>query len=242
MDWLWKNIFSSLVVELILVLGGAAVLGYVKRKLPEHATTLAYSLFGATCVAILIFTFTGRALFSDKPPDPVTPENLEQNVKAWAEHVGMNIGPAREPDSAFAYTLSNPNGPGDPVIVYRGKDKSSYLQFKALINVSAEHQAALSKMSQAEVNRIMEQLNLDIGRANIGCTFGELYVVNEQDHKTVLAGAVLQRGVAIANLNEASFIDSFDQITRGVSLVRAEVRLAVPDSAPKGTPTILKVQ
>lgn len=243
MDWLWKNVFSNLVAEVILVIGGAALFGYAKRKIPEHAATLAYGLFGATCVAILIFVFTGRALFSGSPPDPVTADNIEQNIKLWAEHMGMNIGPASEPGSAFAYRLSLPNGPGDPVVVFRGKDKAAYLQFKASITVAPEHQVAFSKMSQTEVNRVMEQLNLDVVRANLGCTFAEIFSVNDQEHKTILGGALLQRGVAISSLNEISFIDTFDQLTRGIGLVRSEIRLAIPEAAtPNNTQPTLKVQ
>jgi hypothetical protein len=224
MDWLWQNLFSTFVAELLLVIGGAAILGYVKKKLPEHAPTIAYVAFGATCVAILLFTFTGRPIFS-KAPREITPENVEENVKLWADHLGMNIGPANEPDTYFAHTLSLPTL-SQPVEVFRSmKEKPAYLQFKAVINVSLEHQMAFSKMSQDAVNRIGEQLSLDIGRANLGCAFGEMLAVNNQEHKTVIAGAFLQRGVLIENLNEVSFTDTFDQLTRGEGIVQSFVRL-----------------
>ncbi len=233
MDWLWQNLFSTFMAELLLVIGGAAVLGYVKKKLPEHAPTIAYVAFGATCVAILLFTFTGRPIFS-KAPREVTSENVEENVKLWAEHLGMNIGPANEPDTYFAHILSLPTFP-QPVVVFRSmKEKPAYLQFKAVINVSPEHQMVFSKMSQDGINRVGQQLALDIGRANLGCAFGEVFAVNEQEHKTVLAGAFLQRGVLIENLNEVSFTDAFDQLTRGEGIVQSFVRLtATTPEIPK---------
>jgi hypothetical protein len=233
MDWFWQHLFSGFTLELLLVLGGGAVLGYVKRKLPEHASTLLYGAAGATCVAILIFTFTGRAILAKAPPDPITPENVEENVKQWAGNMGMNIGPATMPDSYFAYQLSLPSAPDVPVIVFRGHEKPSYLQFRSAISVSPEHQAAFSKMSQPQVDRIMEQIDLEIGQANLGCTFAQLSAVNSQLHKTIMTGAVLQRGVPIQNLNEQYFTDTFDALTRGISLVRTSVKLALPETSSK---------
>jgi hypothetical protein len=228
MDWLWQNLFSTFVAELLLVIGGAAVLGYLKKKLPDHAPTIAYMVFGATCVAILLFTFTGRPFFS-KAPTEITPENVEGNIKLWVEHLGMNIGPANEPDSYFAHTLSLPTN-AQPVEVFRAKEKPGYLQFKAIVTVSPDNQNAFAKMSQSEVSHIMDELNLDVGRANLGCTFGTVMAVNDQLHRTIIAGAFLQRAVPIQNLNEWSFVDTFDQLTRGTAVVGASIKLAMPPS------------
>jgi hypothetical protein len=230
MDWssLGQNLLANGIWALLLI-GGGVAFGYLRAKHADKAPIALYVILGVTCVSILIFTFTGRGLFTVKPP-AVTPENIEENVKLWAEHLGMNIGPATEPDSYFAHTLSIPNT-AQPVEVFRSmKEKSGYLQFKAVITVSREHQMALSKMSQDAVNRINEQLSLDIGRANLGCTFGELLEVNDQEHKTIIAGAFLQRGVAIANLNEVYFSDTFDQLTRGEGIVQSFIRLAATTS------------
>jgi len=234
MAWLWQNLFSAFVAELLLVIGGAALLGYMKKKLPEHAPTIAYVLFGATCAAILLFTFTGRPIFS-KAAREITPDNVEENVKLWAEHLGMNIGPANEPDTYFAHTLSLPTLP-QPVVIFRSiKEKPGYLQFKAVVNVSPEHQMAFSKMTQDEVNRIGQQLALDIGRANLQCAFGEIFAVSDQEHKTILAGAFLQRGVPIESLNEVYFSDTFDQLTRGEGIVQSFIRLTAttPPEIPR---------
>lgn len=226
MDWIWKNLFTNLVFEVFLVLGGAAAFAYAKRKIPEHAATIAYGALGAICASILIFTFTGRAIFSSRPPAPVTQDNIEENVKVWAEHLGMNIGPVDEPNSYFAHMLSLPNS-GQQVEVFRSvKEKPGYLQFKALINVAAEHQQAFSKMPQALVDRISERLSLNLGQANLGCSVAEVMTVNEQEHKTIIAGIFLQRGVAIANMNETVFSDTYDQLTRGMTIVKSFIRLA----------------
>jgi hypothetical protein len=227
-SWSWQGIVTSIIAGLLL-LGVPTLLTWVKKKWPQHGELVRYWLTTAAAIAILLYATTGYILFA-KHELKVTPDNVEENVKLWAEHIGMNIGPANEPDTYFAHTLSLPTLP-QPVVVFRStKEKPGYLQFKAVINVAPEHQIAFSKMSQDVVNRIGEQLSLDIGRANLGCTFGEMFAVNNQEHKTILAGAFLQRGVPIENLNEAYFTDTFDQMTRGEGIVQSFVRLAATTS------------
>lgn len=227
MDWIWQNLISTAVWEIVLVLGGAAAFGYVKKKIPEQAPTLAYAVLGATCVAIILFTLTGRAILS-KQPTEVTVDNIEDGIKLWAEHLGMNIGPASEPAANyFAHMVSLPNN-AQAVEVFRAKEKPGYLQFRAIVSISPENQSAFSKMSQSEVNHIVDGLNLEISRANLGCTTVMVTAVNERLHKTILAGVALQRGVPIQNLNEWLFADTFDQLTRGSGLVGSSIKLSVP--------------
>jgi hypothetical protein len=222
-SWSWQGVLTSIAAALLL--GGIpTVLTWIKKKWPQHGELVRYWLTTAAAMAILLYATTGYIVFA-KHDVKITPDNVEENVKIWAEHLGMNIGPAIEPDTYFAHTLSLPTLP-QPVVVFRSmKEKPGYLQFKAVINVSPEHQMAFSKMSQDTVNRIGQQLALDIGRANLGCAFGEMFAVNNQERKTVLAGAFLQRGVLIENLNEVSFTDAFDQLTRGEGIVQSFVRL-----------------
>jgi hypothetical protein len=225
METFFNNLFSGLTLEIILVLGGAAALGYAKQKLPQFAPTLVYAFLGATCVAILIFTFTGRAVFSKAPAPLVTVENIEENTKLWAEHLGMTVGPATEPDSSFAHTFALQSD--NSVTVFRSHVKPDYLQFKSIVTVAPEHEAAFYKMSPNQLTRIIEQLNLDIGRSLAGVAFGEIYAKNDQLHKTVVTGFLLERGIPIQDMNERVFGDAFDLITRGAGMTSAFVRLSV---------------
>jgi len=236
-SWSWQGILTSIVAGLLLA-GVPTLLTWIKKRWPENGELVRYWITTAAALAILLYATTGYVLFA-KHEIKTTPDNVEENLKIWAEHLGMNIGPASEPDSYFAHTLSIP-GTSQPVVVYRSmKEKPGYLQFKGVVTVSPEHQEALSKMSQAAVNRIIQQLDLDIGRANLGCTFGQITAVNDRENKTILAGAFLQRGVPIANLNETSFVDTYDQLTRGMGIVQSSVRLAT--TPPEIPPSVSKV-
>jgi hypothetical protein len=221
MDWFWQGLLTNGIYALVIV-GGGFVFGYLRAKHSDKVPAALFGLAGATCFAILIFTFTGRPIFSTTPKE-TTPDNLEKNIKIWAEHLGMTIGPAIEPDSYFAYTLSNPDGV--PMEVFRGKDKSGFLQFKAVIAVSPEHQAIFAKLSEAQISRLVEQLNLEVARSNVDCTFGQLMAQNDK-HQTTIAAMFLVRGEPIQNLSEWDFAQTFDQVKRGFSMLRSSIRLA----------------
>jgi len=171
MDSFWTNILSDVVYGLF-ILGGGVFLAYLKNKHSDKAPAALYGFIGAACIAVLIFAVSGRAVFTHRPPE-VTTDNIEENVKLWAEHLGMNIGPASEPDSYFAYSLGIPNS-GFSVEVFRlVKEKPSFLQFKSVVAVAPEHQQAISKMSQPGIDRAIEQLTLELDRANLG-----IYIVD----------------------------------------------------------------
>lgn len=228
-DWIWQGVLTSLGAALLWLIGDR-LFKRIWEKSKDQADLVRYRLTVLTCFVIITavgFAAFGYAPFRKPPAESakVTPENIEENIKLWAEHLRMNLGPANEPDTYFAYTVSLPDM-GQPVEVFRStKEKPGYLQFKALITVAPEHQLAFAKMSEVAVQRVIEQLDLDIERANLGCSFGVLVGTNDQRKKTI-KGAFLQRGVFIANLNEVYFSDTFDQVTRGVAIVQSSIRLA----------------
>ncbi len=128
MGWLWQNLISNLAWEILLLVGGAASLGYLKKKVPEHASTIAYALFGATCVAILLFTITGHGLLV-KTRSAVTPENLAENIRKWADDSGLGVTkmPAdQEVYFGFLIRLQS----GNQLTVFRGKEKAGWLQIQ----------------------------------------------------------------------------------------------------------------
>jgi Flp pilus assembly pilin Flp len=106
-SWSWQGVITSIVAALLL--GGIpTLLTWIKKKWPQHGELVRYWLTTAAALAILLYATTGYILFA-KHEVKTTPDNVEENVKLWAEHLGMNIGPANEPDSYFAHTLSLPS-------------------------------------------------------------------------------------------------------------------------------------
>ena len=220
MDWLLHALVSRLVWEIILVAGGAGGLAYVRAKAPTAAPYFLYGIAGATCVAILIFTFTGRG-FNSKSLAEVTPENVEENIKTWADHLAMSLERQNAPDGDFFSYVGRVHG-GDPVEIFRAKEKSGYLQLKATIKLSREHEALLGKLSKHDSAQFLNGLSLEMARLRMSTS---LEVAMNAKREPITVIATLQKAVPIANLNEGYFADSFDEVTEAVAEVRAAINL-----------------
>lgn len=225
MDWLWQNLFSAAVWEILLIIGGATLLGWLRKKLPEHAPTIQYALVGAVCVAILLFVFTGHGILT-KQQQPVTIENIEQNIRAWADDLGMSIARTNRPDTYFSFSITLPGGATEDV--FRAKEKTGYLQFLSTLTIAPEHQAILSKFTLPEKQQFVSELTLEIERANLDETFGS---ISSQDPNAVPAGIFVQHGVPIQSLNEGNFGETFDTVARGIELVKAIVQVRVAQAS-----------
>lgn len=219
---LLQTIFGSLLYDLLLAAGVAALLGWLKSKASQWANPVLYGIVAFTAVLIIGYVLTGRPVLSRQQPQ-VTSENIEANVKRWSENLGMSVERTNRQDAFFSYTMRLYNG--DPVEIFRGKDKPGYLQFMSTISVAAEHQAILAKLSEVQSEKMIQELNLEVARANLGCSFGVSGTQNAKSGTRFLTAVFLQRGVPLENLNEGYFGVNFDEVTRGVELVRAVILL-----------------
>ena len=95
---------------------------------------------------MILFTLTGRGLFSGHAPD-FTPDNVEENIRKWADNAGL--GTAKMPEAPNVYfgvilTLNS----GNQLTVYRGKEKSGFLQLQSPLVLSPEHLQILSSLTK----------------------------------------------------------------------------------------------
>ena len=157
MDWLWQALISNVVWELLGMIGLGVVLAFVKKKLPEHAAAIGYAIFGITCGAILIMTSTGHGIFV-KTPSEVTAENVEENVRKWSDNAGFGITKMSSQtvgkDIYFGFVLTLADG--NPITVFRGKEKSGFIQIQIPLVLSQEHLAMLGKLSKNQADSAIE--------------------------------------------------------------------------------------
>lgn len=229
MDWkaVFQSIFSRAVWEIILIVGGGAVIGVVKAKWPNYAPRVLYGAAGAACIAALLFTMTGRAILSSPPPPETTPDNIEANVKVWSENFGIAFTKASIADTYFAFMLTTRSGL--PVQVARmTREKPAYLQFATTLTFAPEHQAVLGTLTKDQIDTVMQEIALELAKTRVGSAIGTVSVpqtgTNILGQQTVI---VLQRAAPIVNLNEAKFSDSIDDMEFTASLVRAATSLAL---------------
>jgi len=151
-DWVssvLQEIFGHMLYELLLAALVAALITWLRSKASKWATPLLYGITTFTAVLIIGYVLTGQAVLSRQTK--ITAENVEANVKKWSEDLGMSIERTSRQDSYFSYTLRLHNG--DPIEVFRAKEKPGYLQFMSTISVAPEHQAVLGKLTRLNPKR-----------------------------------------------------------------------------------------
>jgi hypothetical protein len=151
-DWLLQSLVSRVVWEMALIVGGAAVLAYLREKVPQKSSQVLYGLVGATMLSVLLFTFTGRAVLSKDRPETAV-DNVEQNIRTWLDT--FKLGEQKQSHDASYFTYAVTLGNGNHVIVARTKGRDHYITFTASVTVSPEHASLLAKMdtNEAQQNR-----------------------------------------------------------------------------------------
>lgn len=223
LDWLWQALVSSVTWEIILFLGGAAVLERLKAKKPEIAAKVQYVLIGLACLMVIMFALTGRAVLSHEQP-VTTVENIEQNIKAWIDNDNLTIQKVEDPGAFFEYTIRVQNG--TPISFARVKNREKYIEFQANITLAPEHQKMLSKMPKAEAAKVEEEIILELSRSRMG------YHFEGTTPDLPFQVIAIQKAIPITeSLNEATFTDYINQIDDAVQEVKSAAGLAIEDGA-----------
>ena len=190
---------------------------YIRKLDPRWGTRARFALTVFVLLAILYFTFTGRAVLSEAP-QPVTSENIEQLVKSWADSAGVGLERQdNSQDSDFSYIMRLHGG--DPVEIFKPKSKREYIEFQATITFAPEHEASLAALNQAGRERVERQIEIELLRSGAST----IRISGPAPHTSVL----IQRGVRITTLTNDLFLATFDQTTREVELARAVIRLSL---------------
>jgi len=227
-NWLLQALVSNLVWELLIV-GAGVGMAILRKRESKWVAPVLYGVVTVACLAVIWFTFTGRSLLSKHQP-AVTPENIEANIKTWADNLAMALERTNIPESHFAY-VARLHG-GDPVEIFRGNEKPAYLQLRTTLVFSPEHQAIWSKLSKHQTDKATQELGLEFAKLKAGVFFGSAVGPNGQ---LIQTSVVIRKGVLIADLNEVAFSESFDEMTRATALVRAATNLVLTqiESEPK---------
>jgi hypothetical protein len=226
MDWkaIFQSIFSRAVWELLLIIGGGAVIGIIKNKWPDYAPRVLYGAAGSACVAVLLFTLTGRAILSNPLPPETTPDNIQDNVKLWSENLGLAFIKASIPDSYFAYTITTSNG--IQIQVMRStKEKTLYLEMIATLALSPDNQATLGTLTKDQIASFTDEIAVELNKSRVGFALGVNTLPQTGSATTAQTLLVLQKGVPINGLTELGFSECTDDINFTAQLVKADTSL-----------------
>jgi hypothetical protein len=219
-DWLLQSLLARVVWEMLLIFGVGTVLGYLKAKMPELAPRILYGLAGATCVATLLFAFTGRAVFSKEPPE-TTVDNVEQNVRSWLDWYGVGVTKRSTTDEFFAFSVTMRSG--NVLGVARPKDRDRYLILRT--SLTSDLTSVIDKMNDLQKARLGDEVMLEMARSR--ATY----------HWDPPSGGMdIMKIVPISSaLTQDTFASRVEELDAEIELARESVRLSIDRNRPIGS-------
>jgi hypothetical protein len=106
MDNLIQGILQNWIsdsIKLVIMAAITLALTRLNAKFPNWGAHARYALMTFVLLALLMFTFTGRAIFAPPISPEVTPENVEDNLKVWADHLDISLQRKAVPDGDSFY-------------------------------------------------------------------------------------------------------------------------------------------
>jgi hypothetical protein len=171
-----------------------------------------------------------------KQQPETTTENVENNVRKWADSLGVGVTkmsaqglPIQNAYFSLVLTLQN----GNPLWVYRTKEKPGYLQIMCPITLAPEHLAILDKLTKDQADVVTQEVLLELARSNFGyqmmTSLGPPAGGSAKTPPTILQQTIiLIKSVPIGNgLTEATFVQNTNEVDSAISLVRAATALAL---------------
>ena len=207
------------------------MIGYFKQRGAVWVTPVLYGLGCAALVAAIILAVVGlEAIPTSKPR--VTPENVEGQLKTWAENNGLGITKPQIgfPETHFSYVFTLKNG--NPVVVMRPKGNPRRLEFHSYLSFSEEHQKAYAGSTKEEQADFLQQISLQLGLAQLGNAISTATPIQTVPGNVVMPFSAqvqvdVMKGIPISELDEETFAHLIDEIDSGISIVRATTALTL---------------
>jgi hypothetical protein len=152
------------------------VLGYFRKKGASWPAIVAYGLGGATVMALLVFTLTGKPILFHEPPPPTSLENVGDYISQWAKEYGLPVTtlPPNPDKYYFAMEVIRDNWNKFDIARFRFNDplKERYLSLKSDLLLTPEQLAIEAKLSPDENLQIVEELVVEMAaKSDLGFEF-----------------------------------------------------------------------
>jgi len=200
---------------LSLVLAGGGLLTYLRLRRPVWVAPILCGLAGGALVAVILLTFTAwRALPAYKPL-PITPENVEEHVREWADTFRLGSKKLPLPNTHFGFEIILSNGV--PIAVVRQKGSTDkYLFIIGRLDLAPPHKALMEKLPENERERIAREVFYELAKIKIGF-IGDL----------PNSVSVLSRLPITESLTEANFVKTIDEVESGITVANATIEKAL---------------
>jgi hypothetical protein len=219
--WLAGNILW----DLVLIGFCSSIIAYIAKKKAEWAAPALYFVITACCIFVIQYTLIGKPLLSHEQPQTTT-ENIESNIKVWADKFSLGIQKEKDDRFSFAYIISLPSG--RLALVGCLKEREGYLQFQGKTTVTPEQEVILKKFSPSQIEHLTDEISIEMARSRINW-----WAVNESFEK----GIIVAKAIPItSNLTEDVFGTTLDDIDHSMLLAREAIRLALAHVDAKARP------
>jgi hypothetical protein len=219
MDWLWQNLLSNWVWE-VLMLAVGLLFAWLRHKNVQWLPVLVYGLTGCALTGVIGYTLTGRAILSQRAP-VTTLENIEPNIRKWCDTFGLSVQTLPVTNAHFSVGIIIPMN-GRKIMVARLKERDRYLQLQAEITANKEQQATMGKFSVEQNQRTNHEVNLELARSKLG------FLIAGSGMDSPIRGVVLTKTIPITeNLSEAVFMSNIDEMDSGIALADEAVSFAI---------------
>ena len=219
----FPGIMDGVVASLLIFIGGL-VIGWIKVRWPMYGDAILTAVLAAAGFAIILFTVTGRPIFSAHKPQ-TSENNVEENVKAWADKVGLgmkDISQSAKNDAYFLLEITLVNGNHVQVGRFKEKEREHYLGFLVPLELRPTQEIVFDKFSDAQKNRLKNQIILELGRARIGYSIS----LGSSPRQIILKKAI----PISSNLAQDTFLATLDEMDSAISVVGAVANLELtPD-------------
>lgn len=202
-DWLIRNVFSSgifWVIE-VLVMGGMVLL---KKRIPNFASYVMYAVGAGACIAVIFISFASLTWISSQPV-PVTPLNVEDEIRDWIGKSQLNIRDvsADFPSSIFALSATLPNG--QRIVIGSYKNDPNIISLDAVIVFSEDQKEMLGRLKKPQYKHLSDQLILVLASSQ------NQYSIELPQRITITSIMTVQ------NMTQDSFIQRFTLVQHSVT-------------------------
>jgi hypothetical protein len=167
-DWLWQGVVASFVYEMLAFLLVGIGMAYLKKRYPQLASLAMWGLGASALVALIVFCIRENVAMSEtpKPPQPITLENADENVRSWLVELGypvQKIPP--NPNMAFGYQIKTDSQVN--ITVSRLLSDPRYLAFHEELMSGPEQQKLMAKIPDATMEQTIHECILELARSKV---------------------------------------------------------------------------
>ncbi len=213
------------VIWAILTALGAAALPLLEAHWRAWSEPTLFAFLGATWVAVVYTTLTGKRPFSGPG---TTPKNLEGRVKAWLDK--YRLGQRSDPDDSVRFRVIVSLPSGGQIALSQPKEDEHHFVCQSRIILTKDFQNAIAAMSDSQRERTQQEITLELARAKI--TF-------RYELQPAFLIDLFQTVPVNPSLTEEVFTQVIDTMDFALNLGSAATALAITrnsQSQPKITP------